>query len=76
MQRDALDALTRTTERIKKVRKEQNLKDEYKELAETCVFDEAYSKDDAFNIGWCGRCECDGKCICKRIVSGKLKYPY
>ena len=52
------------------------MKDKYKELAETCVFDEAYSKDDAFNIGWCGRCECDRNCICKMIVNGKLKYLY
>ncbi len=44
------------------------------ELADICTYDEGYTKDDALNIGWCGKCECDPDCICVKIRNGEIKY--
>lgn len=35
-------------------------------MVRMCFYDEAYNIYDAYEIGWCARCECDPDCPMKK----------
>ena len=43
-----------------------------------CDYDEAYHRSDAYEIGWCNKCNCNPKCPYKKKVKkeGKNKRRY
>lgn len=44
-------------------------------MVDMCDYDEAYSRDDAYEIGWCYKCRANLKCpYIKKAIKENKKY--